>query len=95
MGTLIPVLSLAFTYETHPPFPSPHTSELTHTLRTNDPQPKSNRSGLLFLSQRNSNTLSLPLTLPYDEPEVHPWAQKGLGALGLVSAGCHGLMKAV
>ncbi len=45
-----------------------------------------------LLLQKRKTLPSLPSALLYSE--LHPWAQNGLGALGLVSAGCHGLMKA-
>lgn len=88
--SLIPLLSLAFTYETHP-HSHPHPPELTHTLPLNDSSPIQNSSWPVLSEKK----LCPPFILYY-ATELHPWAQKrGLSALGSVSAGCHGLMKAV
>lgn len=46
------------------------------------------------LSHKNTKLYS-PLLYPSFTTSCTPWLQIGLGALGLVSAGCHGLMKAV
>lgn len=75
------------------PFPSSPTSELTHTLSINDSQPY--KIWPPTFSHINEKTLfPSSLTVFYYTTELHPWAQTGLGALGLVSAGCHSLIKA-
>jgi len=59
------------------------------------PSPTKTHSGLLCSPTEMKNICPpLPLTSLYCATELRPWAQNGLGALGLVSAGCHGLLKA-
>lgn len=55
--SLIPLLSLAFTYETHP-HSHPHPPELTHTLPLNDSQPYSD----LILARPVWKNFALPVS---------------------------------
>lgn len=76
------------------PFPSPPTSELTHTLPTNDSQPSllcESEKLFFFLNYFPLKQLSSFSLTPFYALGL----KNGLGTLALVSAGCHRLMKAV